>query len=261
MDGAATVEAIARRERAVVAAALAVIVGLAWLHLRRLGGAMSDMDQHMGMPDMHAWSPGDLLLVGVMWAVMMVAMMLPSAAPMILTFTTMNRRRDAPGRPLAKTGIFVLAYVVVWAAFSVIATGVQWALHTAALLSPGMVTASPLVGAAVLIAAGGFQWTPLKRACLIRCRSPLSFLMTEWREGTRGSFVMGLRHGANCVGCCWLLMALLFIAGVMNLVWVAAIAAFVLVEKVLPAGDRLGRIGGALLIVAGVAMIALSPTQ
>lgn len=246
------------QERAIIAAALATVVGLAWLSLWRLGGAMSDMDQHMGMPQMHAWSASDGLLLFAMWAVMMVAMMLPSASPMILAFTTMNRRRAPTGRPLGHTGMFVLGYLVVWAAFSGVATAAQWGLHVAALLSPGMVTASPAVGAGLLIAAGLFQWTPLKRACLIRCRSPLSFLLAEWREGARGALVMGLRHGAYCVGCCWLLMSLLFIAGVMNLVWVAAIAAFVLVEKAVPAGDRVGRLAGALLVVAGVVMIALS---
>jgi predicted metal-binding membrane protein len=253
-----SLETALKRERAIVAAALATTVGLAWLYLWRLGGAMSDMDQHMGMPEMHAWSASDGVLLFAMWAVMMVAMMLPSASPMILAFATMNRRRGAAGSPLAHTGIFVLGYLVVWAAFSVMATTAQWGLHVAALLSPGMVAASPAVGAGLLIAAGLFQWTPLKRACLIRCRSPLSFLLAEWREGARGALVMGLRHGAYCVGCCWLLMALLFIAGVMNLVWVAAIAAFVLIEKAVPAGDRVGRIAGALLVVAGVVMIAIS---
>ena len=258
MNASGPLEALLKRDRAIVAGGLALIAALAWLYLLRLAGAMSEMDMHMGMPEMHPWSVADGLLLFLMWAVMMVAMMLPSAAPMILMFTAMNRRRAEQGRPLARTGVFVLGYVAVWTAFSAVATAAQWTLHVGALLSPGMVSASPVVGAGLLVAAGVFQWTPLKRACLTNCRSPLSFLMTQWREGAHGALVMGLRHGAYCVGCCWLLMALLFVAGVMNLVWVAVIAAFVLVEKALPAGDRLGRITGAILVIAGVVLIVQS---
>jgi predicted metal-binding membrane protein len=117
-----------------------------------------------------------------------------------------------------------------------------------------MAATSPLLAAALLIAAGVFQWTPLKRACLAACRSPLSFLMTGWREGWAGALVMGVRHGAYCLGCCWALMALLFVAGVMNLLWVAAIAVAVLVEKVVPRGDVIGRLVGLALIAAGIAV-------
>ena len=122
-----------------------------------------------------------------------------------------------------------------------------------------MVSTSPYLGGGLLVAAGVFQWTPLKRACLTECRSPMGFIMTEWREGPRGALVMGFRHGVYCVGCCWVLMALLFVAGVMNLVWVAAIATFVLVEKVVPAGERVGQVAGVVLVLAGVALMICAP--
>jgi predicted metal-binding membrane protein len=157
---------------------------------------------------------------------MMVAMMVPSAAPLVLIFARVNRQRRERESPVAPAAILLLGYVSVWAGFSAVATGAQWGLHSAALLSPMMVSTSPILGGMLLVLAGVFQWTPLKRMCLVHCRSPLAFLMAHWREGKRGPLVMGLHHGAFCVGCCWILMALLFVAGVMNLLWVAAIAVF-----------------------------------
>ena len=189
-----------------------------------------------------------------MWAVMMVAMMTPSSSPMILMFSEMNRRRAEHQGPVVRTGIFVLGYLIAWAAYSAAAATAQWVLHGLALVSPMMVSTSPYLGGGLLVAAGIFQWTPLKRACLTQCRSPIGFIMTEWREGPRGALVMGLRHGVYCVGCCWVLMALLFVAGVMNLVWVAAIATFVLVEKLPGAGERVGRVAGVIMVLAGVAL-------
>jgi len=187
----------------------------------------------------------------VMWAVMMVAMMLPSAAPMILTFAAVQRRRQAQGGAFVPTGVFIAGYLLVWAAFSLLATSAQYGLERAALVSPMMGKVAPWLGAALLIGAGLFQFAPLKDVCLDKCRSPLSFIMTDWRDGTRGALVMGLRHGAYCAGCCWALMALLFVGGVMNLLWVAALALFVLIEKVVPAGGRLGKAGGFALIAWG----------
>jgi predicted metal-binding membrane protein len=190
-----------------------------------------------------------------MWTVMMVAMMAPTAAPMILMFATIHRRRRTEGRPAVPTALFALGYLVVWSAFSVAAASAQSGLHVAALLSPAMVATSPLLAGGILIVAGIFQWTPLKRACLDSCRSPLSFLMSSWREGRGGAFVMGLHHGLVCLGCCWALMALLFVAGVMNLLWVAAIAVAVLLEKVVPYGDLMGRLAGVALAAAGVGLV------
>jgi predicted metal-binding membrane protein len=255
----AALDTLIRRDRVIAGVALAALVAAAWGYLLHLGamshGAMPDMPgMSMAMPGMHPWSGVEVGALTVMWIVMMVAMMTPAAAPMILTFAAVHRRRALAGRPAVPTAVFVLGYLAVWSLFSVAAALGQTALHEAALLSPAMAATSPLLAAALLIAAGVFQWTPLKRACLAACRSPLSFLMTGWREGWAGALVMGVRHGAYCLGCCWALMALLFVAGVMNLLWVAAIAVAVLVEKVVPRGDVIGRLVGLALIAAGIAV-------
>ncbi len=210
----------------------------------------------MVMPELHKWEPTTVLLLFVMWTVMMVAMMVPSAAPMVLAFLTVNQRRQAMDRPLVPVAIFLFGYLAVWTAFSAVATFAEWGLHQAAMLSTTMTATSTALNGGLLIAAGLFQWTPLKRACLKGCRSPLSFLMSEWRDGTAGAFVMGLRHGAYCVGCCWVLMALLFVAGVMNLLWVAVIALFVMAEKILAKGELLAHVAGIALIIAGAALMA-----
>ena len=202
-----------------------------------------------------SWTPGYVAVVLLMWAVMMAAMMMLSAAPMILLFGTIPRRRQTTVDSPADAGVFGVGYVVVWAAFSLVAVALQFGLEQAALLSPMMSTTSRALAGAVLIGAGVYQWTPLKQACLRRCRSPLDFLMTEWREGRWGAFVMGLRHGGYCLGCCWVLMLLLFVGGIMNLAWIAGIAAFVLVEKLAPAGHWIGRGAGVALILWGVATL------
>jgi predicted metal-binding membrane protein len=236
---------------------LAAMVVLAWLYLVHTKMAMPEMDMPgMVMLDLHEWGPTTVLLLFVMWTVMMVAMMVPSAAPMILAFLTVNQRRQATAWPFVPVTIFLLGYLAVWTAFSAVATLAEWGLHQAALLSTTMTATSTALNGGLLIAAGVFQWTPLKRACLKGCRSPLSFLMSEWREGTAGAFIMGLRHGTYCVGCCWVLMALLFVAGVMNLFWVAVIALFVLAEKIGPKGELLARVAGIGLILAGAALMA-----
>lgn len=257
MQNSTVLEAILKRDRMIVLGGLAGITALAWAYMGYLAWDMGRMDMSldMAMPHMQAWSVLDLVLVFVMWAVMMVAMMVPSAAPMLLMFTTINRRRRTLQQPYVPTAVFLGGYLLVWTGFSVLAMLVQWGLHSAALLSPMVLRTSPLLGGLVLLAAGLFQWLPLKSACLTHCRSPLGFLMTDWREGHRGALIMGLRHGTYCVGCCWCLMALLFVAGVMNLLWVATLAAFVLVEKVVPRGDLVGRLAGGVLVVAGLVVL------
>jgi predicted metal-binding membrane protein len=202
------------------------------------------------------WTPGYLAVLVVMWAVMMAAMMLPSAAPMILLYGAIADRRKAKGDTAVGAGVFGFGYIVVWAGFSLIAVALQFGLDSLALLSPMMSTTSKWLAGSVLIAAGLYQWTPLKQACLRRCRSPLEFLTTEWRAGARGAFLMGLRHGTYCLGCCWLLMLLLFVGGIMNIAWIAGIAVFVLIEKVAPAGHWIGRAAGAALVVWGAATLA-----
>jgi predicted metal-binding membrane protein len=206
------------------------------------------------LPRMEGWTPRELGLMLAMWAVMMVAMMTPSAAPMILMFAQVHRGRRERRDPSLPTGLFLLGYLLVWGLFGAGATLAQWGLHSTLLLSDGMKVASPALGAGLLLAAGLYQWTPLKEACLRRCRTPLGFVMSEWREGARGAVVMGLRHGMYCAGCCWSLMLLLFAAGVMNLAWVAALTVFVLVEKQIPHGRWLSRLSGAGLAAWGAAV-------
>jgi predicted metal-binding membrane protein len=252
---------VLKRDRLIVIAALAGITLLAWgymVHEARamnLTGVCCCAGMKMSGPDMNPWSAATLPPLFLMWAEMMVAMMVPSAAPMILTFATVQRQRRERAEPFVPTGIFLLGYLVAWSAFSAVAAMAQWFLHAKALLSPMMVGTSPVLGGALLLLAGIFQWTPLKLSCLRHCRSPLTFLLTDWREGNWGAFTMGLKHGAHCLGCCWILMALLFVAGVMNVWWIAVIAAFVLLEKVLPRGLFVGKIAGVLLVVWGVCMI------
>jgi predicted metal-binding membrane protein len=246
----------ARSDRLVVGTALLLVVVASWLYLLHMAQGMSTHGSGSMAHD--TWSVSAVVGLVVMWTVMMIAMMTPSAAPMITMFAAVHRRRAAHGRPAVPTAVFVLGYLVVWTAFSVLAAFAQTALHSAMLVSSAMTTTSPLLGGALFVVAGVFQWTPLKRACLATCRSPLSFVMREWREGHRGAFVMGLRHGAYCLGCCWALMLLLFVAGVMNLLWVAVIALAVLLEKIVPGGELVGRLAGIVLVAAGIYMAAVA---
>ena len=252
----AAIEAVLRRDRVVTLAGLLALTGLAWLDLARLAREADDMAR-MGMAQTTPWTAADAALAAGMWIVMMTAMMLPSAAPMILVFTAVNRKRQGAGSARhVETGGFLLGYVAVWGLVSALATGLEWVLQRAALLSGSLQTSTPLLGGAILIAAGAYQLTPLKRACLSRCQTPLGFLLSEWRAGRAGAVVMGLRHGLFCVGCCWVLMALLFVGGVMNLVWIAAIAGFVLLEKVVRPGRLVPWGAGAALIAWGGFVLA-----
>ena len=251
-------DTLLRHDRAVVGTTLLAVALVAWLYLIHLSVKMPGMDMAdmpgMAMPRDHAWGPVDVALLLVMWAVMMVAMMVPAAAPMILTFAMVQRKRREQARASVPTAVFLLGYLVVWTAYALVAALAQWRLHEADLLSSVAATGARL-GGGLLFIAGVFQWTPLKQACLAKCRSPLSFIMSEWREGRSGAFVMGMRHGAYCATCCWALMALLFVAGVMNLLWVGGLAVFVFAERVLPGGQVVSRIAGTLLLVAGMLMI------
>jgi predicted metal-binding membrane protein len=249
------VEWIARRERAVVVAALALTVTLAWAYL--LTGAGVDM------PDMSAARQagaggGRSVVVFAMWAVMMVAMMLPSAAPAILLFASLVRSRAAAST-IGSTGTFTAGYLLVWTAFSVVATIAHRTLQQAALLSPEMRATSGVLSGLLLIAAGVYQLTPMKEACLRHCRLPMQFFTRHWRPGATGTLRLGLLHGGYCVGCCWALMGLLVVGGVMNLWWVAAMAVFILVEKVAFAGTPFGRAAsGTGLVLAGVLALAIT---
>lgn len=252
----AVIEGMARRDRLVVLAGLVVAAALAWLYLIDMSGGGGDMAAGGGaMTGMQAWSVLDGLLMWAMWAVMMIAMMVPSAAPMILIFARVERGQGR-GRPYAATTLFALGHALVWAAFSVAATALQWGLQNAALLSPMMVSTSTLLGGALFLAAGVYQWTPLKYACLKHCRSPMAFIMGHWRPGAWGAFRMGVGHGAFCFGCCGFVMGLLFVGGVMNLAWVAAITVLVVAEKFMPRGEWVARIGGVAMVAAGIYLLA-----
>jgi predicted metal-binding membrane protein len=199
----------------------------------------------------------ELLLLFAMWWVMMVGMMLPGVSPVILTFATVNRNRAARGEPYVPSALFTAGYLLAWVGFSLAATLVQEGLERAALLSPmDMTTNSRLLGGLLFLAAGLYQFTPVKLACLRLCRSPLDFVVNHWRDGPGGALRMGLTHGLYCLGCCWVLMLLLFVGGVMNLLWVSFLGVVVLVEK-LSAGPWMGRIGGALMMIYGAWLLAM----
>lgn len=253
----ASVETLLRRDRVILWLGMFTLAALAWLYLFRLDAAMT---AEMAMPMMLPWSRSDFLLTFVMWAVMMVAMMTPSAAPMVLTFAGVQAGRVRRSRPFVSSGFFLAGYLIAWAGFSVLATAAQWALHAAALLNPHTQVVAPWLGGVFLVATGVYQLTPAKNACLRHCRSPLDFLARHWRDGRLGALVLGLHHGLYCIGCCWLLMVLLFVAGVMNLLWVAALAVLVLLEKVVPRGRLVAFSAGGLMIAAGLAVLVRALT-
>jgi predicted metal-binding membrane protein len=205
----------------------------------------------MEMGVLRPWRAIDFALMFAMWSVMMVGMMLPAATPMALLYAQVVRKAARDGSVLPPTAVFVAGYLSAWALFSIAATTAQWALERAALLSPMLVANSPRLGAGLLIAAGVYQLTPWKGACLSRCRDPVHFFATHFRPGVRGALRLGFRYGLYCLGCCWLLMGLLFVGGVMNLLWIAALSVFVLAEKVIPLGASGGRVAGALMIGVG----------
>jgi predicted metal-binding membrane protein len=186
--------------------------------------------------------------------------MTPSATPMILLYARVGRQAAQQGKPLAASAYFVVGYLVAWIGFALPASLAQWALERSALLSPMMEGASDVFGGAVLIGAGLYQWTPLKDACLRQCQAPWLFIQRHggFRRDALGALALGLRHGGYCIGCCWALMALLFVGGVMNVLWIAAIAILVLVEKIVPAGRLISRTAGAVFFAGGAWLIAQS---
>jgi predicted metal-binding membrane protein len=232
---------------------LAGVTGLSWLTL--VGMARGMESGPMAMLELRPWTPAHFGMMFAMWAIMMVGMMLPSATPAALVYTAVARKAARDGTPVAPVSAFVLGYLTMWTLFSVGATAAQWGLEQAALLSPMLVSNSAVLGGALLAAAGAYQLTPWKDACLEHCRSPAHFIAQHWRPGSAGAFRMGTEHGAYCLGCCWVLMGLLFFGGVMNLLWIAAITLFVLLEKVLPFGAGGGRFAGFAMIVAGALVL------
>jgi predicted metal-binding membrane protein len=249
------VERVLRHDRLVVLAGIAVVVALAWAYL--IAGAGIDMSMAGMEMDPMPWSIGHAAIVLAMWWIMMIAMMVPSAAPTILLFITIRRRQESVGNPSLEAGIFLSGYLVAWFGFSIAAAFVQWTLESLNWMSMEMASSSAVLGGAVLVAAGLYQFTPIKTACLRYCQNPVLFLSRNWRPGIFGALRMGLRHGIYCVGCCWFLMGLLFVSGVMNLVWIGAIALYVAFEKLLPVGRRLSMAAGATLTALGVVVLVM----
>jgi predicted metal-binding membrane protein len=264
-------EALLRRERAVIAVGLAVLMLLAWIYIwRGAGMGMSALDMTMISLFPHAQAepmpymvmqPVAWAMVVAMWWVMMIAMMTSSAAPLLLLYARVMRHATAQekaGVAYVPSMVLVIGYLTVWLAFSVIAAVLQYLLQRAGLISAMMLwSRSALLSSAVLIGAGVYQLSPLKRACLEHCRGPVEFLTRHWRPGWMGAFAMGVEHGLWCVGCCWMLMALLFVGGVMNLAWIAFLSLLVFAEKVIERGMIVGRIAGGVLIIWGVSTLAV----
>jgi len=242
--------AVARHGHA--AATVAAFALACWAFLAWTAVDMGNPLALLMMPMSADWTVPNTLAIFAMWAIMMAAMMLPSAWPMVRTFAEVSSRN----REITRMRAFVGAYLIVWMGFSIVAAVAQWAFQLADWVNPMIVSTSAPLTATMLVIAGVYQFSPLKQMCLSRCRTPVGFLLGEWRPGVRGAWVMGLRHGLFCVGCCWALMALLFVGGAMNLAWVGALSIVVAIEKLAPKGDRVALALGAVLIAAGVGKLA-----
>lgn len=237
-----------RRDFLAIVASLTAVVVLSWVYLLAMARDMCGMQ-------IPVWNAAYFWMMFSMWAIMMAGMMVPSAAPMILIYAAVAKKAEKQGVPIASTGAFTAGYLFMWVVFSFFVTLAQWQLDKAALLSPMMVANSPKFGAGLLMAAGIYQWLPLKDNCLKHCRSPFHFISSHWQPGNVGAFKMGISHGTFCIGCCWALMLLLFVGGVMNILWIAAITVLVLLEKVYPWGDRGGKLMGVLMVMAGAVIL------
>ena len=260
MGPPATLEALLKRDRLVVSACLAGVTGLCAYYIYTGAGmgmpalAMTASMRHMGAAAQD-WSVAHAIAMFTMWWVMMIAMMLPSAAPVVLLSAALNRRSRSDTPPYGSAAAFTLGYLLAWACFSLVAVLLQFLLERSGLLSMHMESVSDPLTGVLLVAAGAWQLSPIKNACLRHCRSPVEFLTRCRRPGTVGALTMGAHHGLYCLGCCWFLMALLFVGGVMNLYWIVGLALFVFAEKVLVMGRALGRAVGACLLVSGALVL------
>lgn len=256
----AALEAVLRRDRIVVGSALFLVTALCWAYLVGLASRMHDPGA-MGMADMapevFPWSAAEFAFAAAMWTVMMIGMMTPSVAPMVLLYARVGRQAAAQGRPFAATGWFAGGYLLSWAAFALLAASAQGAVEGALAVPLSMTGLPGVLGGAVLVAAGLYQWTPLKNSCLAQCQAPLLFVQRHggFRGDPAGALRLGMRHGLYCIGCCWALMALLFVGGVMNLLWVGALTALVLLEKLVPPRFILSRLVGAGFVAAGILLM------
>lgn len=243
-------------ERAVIAASLLFVTLAAWLGSWAISAGMGAIDPtFLAVLCARPWSLADVTNAFLMWNAMMVAMMLPSAAPMIDAFATIAKRRRERHDPYVPTAVFVLGYLGVWAGFSTIGALGHWLMANTGLMGPDMALNNRLAAGGVLVLAGLYQLTTVKQACLTHCRSPSGFILSEWREGYWGSMVMGFRHGFYCVGCCWALMLLMLVVSMMDLRWTAALAIYVAAEKLLPNGQLLSKVAGVGATVLGVAFL------
>jgi predicted metal-binding membrane protein len=245
------------RDRLTILAILGVISLLCWVYLIQMSSGMGVMMMSGSMMEIPLWTSSYFSAMLLMWVIMMIGMMIPSAIPMVLIFAAVARRAEGQGTHVP-TYAFVLGYVITWSLFSLAATLAQWYLDEAALLSPMMVANSPVFGASLLLVAGLYQLTPMKNACLKHCRSPAHFIAEKWKPGRLGALQMGLEHGAFCLGCCWILMGLLFFGGVMSLLWIAGITLFVLLEKIIPHGIAGGRLAGVGMTLFGLVLLGFS---
>jgi len=264
-------ESVLQKDKAILIGGLVIVILLSWIYI--LSGAgmgmdilrmtipnsepMQSMNESNSLMDMDmmppaVWNSQYAILMFFMWWIMMIAMMLPSASPTILLHAHVIRKNYNEERSLSSTIIFTLGYIFSWGVFSLIATYTQWGLESFGLLSSMMSSNNVILGGGLLLIAGIYQLTPIKQSCLKHCRQPMQFLTEHWRNGIRGAFRMGLHHGLYCLGCCWFLMALLFVGGVMNLFWIGGLAIFVLLEKTIPSGHWVSKITGVFLILWGV---------
>ena len=247
-----SLERLLRRDRQIVVVALVSVVTFASLYTISQVGMGMNAFETPSIPGM-----GYIFVLLAMWWIMMIAMMLPSAAPIILLTAALNRRSTSDHPPYGTTAFFTIGYLLAWFLFSLVAVAGQLILESNGLLSFKMQSNSTYLTAGLLLAAGVWQFSPIKQACLRHCRSPIEFITRNRRPGNRGALVMGLHHGTYCLGCCWFLMALLFAGGVMNLYWIAGLALFVLIEKLFSRGVWFGRITGAGLVITGTALLVL----
>lgn len=226
---------------------------LGWLLIFWSLANMSSPSVALTMPMDATWSLSEMVAVWLMWAVMMGAMMLPSAVPMLMVHRRIAARKDPTTANAHRW--FLLGYLVDWALFSAAAAGAQWGFQSADVLSHMLVIRDPIFAGCILIAAGIFQFTSIKAACLSKCRTPIGFVLTEWRPGRVGAFRMGLKHGQYCIGCCWALMIVLFVGGVMSLATIAALSSLVLIEKLVPRGQMVAKVIGGFLILWGISLV------
>jgi predicted metal-binding membrane protein len=254
-----SLEFILKKDRYILIAGLFIICLLSWSYIIYIYRQMYPMNMNalfFAMPMSPRWTPTDFSLIFLMWFVMMICMMTPSVSPLILIFSMVNRQKKQRQAPFVPAGYLLTGYFVMWALFSLVATMLQWFLQKINLLNPEMIVTNEVAGGIILIVAGLFQFTHVKIRCLSFCSTPIDFINRHWNEGKKGAFAMGMKNGLYCLGCCWVLMILLFVTGIMNVLWIALIAIFVLIEKLVPRIKWISYTAGAALIIYGVYILA-----